>query len=339
VTIRARLTLWYVGLLVACTAAVLGVSWWALREHLSSTLPGAYADSVLGQLAGQYVIAVAGSALLAVGIGWAAAGRALAPLRAIARTAGRISEQRLDARVGLDAGRPRDELVELADTFDAMLDRVASAVEAQKRFVANASHELRTPLTVIRTEAEVALAEVDARDEDLREALRAAVEGTERAEALLDGLLALAAVPRGSRRDERVDLAGAARRALGPHRLELDLTPAVVRGDPALLERLIGNLAENAVRHGRGPRSLTVRAEGGDAVVRTANGGERLDRDVLERLTEPFERGARTRADGTGLGLSIVAAVAQAHGGRLALTSPPGGGLVAEVRLPLLTAM
>ena len=72
----------------------------------------------------------------------------------IARTAARISEQRLDARVGLHASGPRDELVELADTFDAMLDRIASTVETQKCFVANASHELRTPLTVIRTGAE-----------------------------------------------------------------------------------------------------------------------------------------------------------------------------------------
>jgi signal transduction histidine kinase len=337
VTIRARLTLTYVGLLVACTAAVLAASWWALHEHLGSTLPDAYADSVLGQLAAQYVVAVVGSALLALGIGWAAAGHALAPLRAIARTAARTSEQRLDARVGVDASRPRDELVELADTFDSMLDRIASTVDAQKRFVANASHELRTPLTVIRTEAEVALAEPAAGAEDLREALRGAVEGAERAEALLDGLLVLAAVTRGSRRDEPVDLAGAARRALGPHRLEADLAPAVVRGDPALLERLIGNLVENAVRHGRGPRSLTVRAAGGEAVVRTANGGDRLAPDVVARLAEPFERGARTRAEGTGLGLSIVSAVAEAHGGRLALASPRDGGLTAEVRLPLLT--
>jgi signal transduction histidine kinase len=337
VTIRARLTLCYVGLLVACTAAVLGLSWWALREHLSTTLPGPYADSVLGRLAGQYAIATVGSALLALGIGWAAAGHALAPLRAIARTAARISEQRLDARVGVDAARPRDELVELADTFDAMLDRIASTLETQKRFVANAGHELRTPLTVIRTEAEVALAEHAAGEEDLREALRGAVEGAERAGALLDGLLVLAAATRGSRRDEPVDLAAAARRALAPHRLDARLGPAVVRGDAALLERLVGNLVENAVRHGRGPRSLTVLTDGAEAVVRTDNGGDPLTPDVLARLPDPFERGARTRAGGSGLGLSIVSAVAVAHGGRLVLSSPPGGGLTVEVHLPLLT--
>jgi signal transduction histidine kinase len=217
-----------------------------------------------------------------------------------------------------------------------MLDRLAGTLDAQKRFVANASHELRTPLTVIRTEAEVALEQRDAGVEELREALRGTVEGAERAEALLDGLLVLAAT-RGARRDEPVDLARMAGRALGPHRVDLQLEPALVRGDPALLERLIGNLVENAVRHGRAPRSLTVRAEGGDAVVRAANGGEPLAPEVVARLAEPFERGARTRAEGTGLGLSIVSAVAEAHGGRLVLSSARDGGFTAEARLPLLT--
>jgi signal transduction histidine kinase len=337
VTIRGRLTLTYVALLVACTAAVLTASWWALQRHFAATLPDAYAGSVLARLGAQYAVAVAGSALLALGIGWAAAGHVLAPLRAITRTAARISDQRLDARVGLAAGHPRDELVELAETFDAMLDRVGGALAAQRRFVANASHELRTPLTVIRTEAEVALGLPGACEADLREALRRAVAGAERAGALLDGLLVLAAATRGGRCDEPVDLAAAARRALGPHRVDVDLAPAVVRGDPALLERVIGNLVENAVRHGRGRRTLTVRAAGGDAVVRTANDGDRLDPESVARLAEPFERGARVRARGTGLGLSIVAAVAEAHGGRLTLASPPGGGFTAEVRLPLLT--
>jgi signal transduction histidine kinase len=337
-TIRARLTLTYVAVLVGCTSAVLAVSWFLLQRHLGQTLPGPYANSVLGQVAVQYAVAVAGSALLALGIGWAAAGHALAPVRAIARTAARISEHRLDARVGFDAARPRDELVELADTFDAMLDRVASTLDAQKRFVANASHELRTPLTLIRTEAEVALDDPAASPQELRDALRGTVHGAERVEALLEGLLVLAAATRGSRRDEPVDLAGAARRAVGRHRIGLQLAPAVVGGDPALLERLIGNLVENAVRHGRGPRSLTIEAEGAEAVIRTANGGDRLAPGVLARLTEPFERGARTRAGGSGLGLSIVSAIAEAHGGRLVLTSPRDGGLIAEARLPLLTA-
>jgi signal transduction histidine kinase len=331
VTLRARLTLTYVALLVACTAAVLGVSWWVLDDRLAAILPSDYAGAVTRRLAGQYVLALAGSALLALGIGWAAAGHALAPLRAIARTAARISDRRLDLRVGLTG--PPDELRELAGSFDAMLDRIASTLDAHKRFVANAGHELRTPITVIRTEAEVAL-DSAAGEEDLREALRSAVEGAERAEALLEGLLVLAAATQGARRDERVDLAGAARRVPG---VDASLSSAVVRGDPALLERLIANLVENAVRHGCAPRRLDVRAVGSEAVVRIVSGGERIDPAVVARLTEPFERGARTRGSGSGLGLSIVRALAEAHGGRLALEAPSGGGLIAEVRLPLLT--
>jgi signal transduction histidine kinase len=340
-TIRARLTLTYVALLVGCTAAVLAASWWLLERHLDRTLPGGYADAVLNQLAGQYVLAVVGSGLLALGIGWAAAGHALAPVRAIARTASRITEERLDARVQLPDTHPPDELHELAGTFDAMLDRVASTVDAQKRFVANASHELRTPLTVIRTEAEVALDDPHATEADLRRALHCAVEGTERAEALLEGLLVLARCTRGARAHDPVDLATVARRALDTtaqgRAFDARLDRTVVRGDAALLERLVANLTENAVRHGRGAPEVLVREVGDEAVVRVANPGDPIPADVVARLAEPFERGTRTTAAGTGLGLSIVRAVAEAHGGRLELHSPPAGGLVADVRLPLVT--
>jgi signal transduction histidine kinase len=258
VSIRLRLTLMYVGLLVGGSAAVLSLSWWLVDRHLTRTLPGTDLDGVLGGLATDYVLAVAGSALIALGLGWAAAGRALAPVREIARTAQRISQERLDARVRL-AG-PADELHDLADAFDAMLDRVQSSVDAQRRFVANASHELRTPLTVIRTEAEVALDDAETSTEDLREVLRSAVETTERTEALLDGLLLLALSTRGARRDDDVDLRAVAERVVTASRPEALaratavrplLRPAHVRGDEALLERLVGNLVENATASGR----------------------------------------------------------------------------------------
>ncbi|HEX8105580.1 MAG TPA: HAMP domain-containing protein, partial [Solirubrobacteraceae bacterium] len=175
-SIRLRLTLFYVALLVVGTTIILALSWWLIGRHLERTLPAAYADAVLGRLGEQYALAVAGSALLALGAGWAAAGHALAPIRRIAATARRISEDRLDARVRPSG--PRDELHDLAVTFDGMLDRVQGAVDAQRRFVANASHELRTPLTVMRTEAEVALDDPDATVEDLREVARSIVEST-----------------------------------------------------------------------------------------------------------------------------------------------------------------
>ena len=142
--------------------------------------------------------------------GWALAGRVLAPLERITRTARRVSEDRLDERIALDG--PDDELRELADTFDSMLDRLAESFEAQRRFVANASHELRSPLTVIRSEAEVALA--DPRRRPARSCARwreAVIEASKRTEALLDGLMVLARSQRGILRRERAGPRAAAR--------------------------------------------------------------------------------------------------------------------------------
>ncbi len=138
-------------------------------------------------------------------------------------------------------------------------------------------------------------------------------------------------------RDEPVDLAAVTRRAArGP--VAASLSPVRVRGDEALLERLVGNLAENAIRHNvpGGRALLTVGSDaGGGAVVRVENDGPVIPADAVDRLTQPFERLERSRARrGAGLGLSIVHAVAEAHGGALRLAPRPAGGLSAEVRLP-----
>jgi signal transduction histidine kinase len=342
-SIRLRLTLFYVALLVAGTTLLLMLSWWLLARHLERTLPPEYASRVLGQLGVQYALAIAGTALVALGVGWLAAGRALAPIRTIATTLRRISEDHLDARVRPSG--PEDELHDLAVAFDSMLDRVEGAVEAQRRFVANASHELRTPLTIMRTEAEVALDDPDASAEELREVARAVVETTDRTELLLDRLLILAVSTEGARRDDPVDLAAVARRAAATVageaaaagvEVRLQLGRGHVRGDEVLLERLIGNLAENAVRHGRagGAARIRVREHGDEVELTVASEGDVVSKEDVARLGQPFERLRRERAPGSGLGLSIVRAVAEAHGGRLALEAPSSGGLVAGVRLP-----
>ncbi|MBA2348955.1 MAG: HAMP domain-containing histidine kinase [Solirubrobacterales bacterium] len=343
-TIRARLTLTYVALLVGVMSLVLGASWLLLEGQLARTVPAPYAGEVAGRLGGQFLLALGGATLLALGLGWAAAGSALRPLRRIAATAGRITDARLEERTGLGDG-PDDEVRELAVAFDAMLDRVAGSVAAQQRFVANASHELRTPLTVIRTGAEVVLDDPDASVEDLRAVAREAVETTERTEELLEGLLTLAAV--GAVRPERlgrepVDLGVVAGRAVaaaqasaGGDRVEARLAGVRLRGDAALLERLAGNLVENAIRHGDGgPVLVEVGGDPGGARLRVRNGGAVLDPAGVERMAEPFERLGRRRSGGAGLGLSIVRAVAEAHGGRLTLTARPAGGLDATVLLP-----
>jgi len=334
---RARLALTGTGLVVVGTGIVLLVSWWLLGRHLERTVPLAYAQEAVDALAGQYLLALAGVALVALGLGWAAAGRLLAPVGAIAATARRVGEEHLGERVRPSG--PRDELHELATAFDGMLDRMEAAVEAQRRFVANASHELRTPLTVIRTEAEVALDDPAARPAELRSALHGVVETAERTEALLDGLLVLAASAAGARRDEPLELAAVARRAAADvPRVRADLRPAPVRGDAALLERLVANLLENAVRHGRrgGEVRQQVAPDADAAVLSVANDGDPVPPEALEHLVEPFARLHRHRAArGSGLGLSIVRSVAEVHGGTLRLTAPAAGGLRAEVRLPV----
>jgi signal transduction histidine kinase len=278
--------------------------------------------------------------LIAVGLGWLVATHALAPVQRMADVARRISHERLGERIALEG--PKDELHELADGLDAMLDRLQAAVEAQGRFVANASHELRTPLTVMQTELDVTLSDPDATAAELRRMGEVLQESTARTSELLDALLVLASASRGTMRDEPADLgaigervavaAGREARAAGID-LSVAVEPAPVRGDPALLERMVANLVENAIRHNRsgGSARLVV----GPGQVRVTNDGEPIPAEALPRLTEPFERLTRcSQVRGSGLGLSIVQAVAHAHGGAVALAGRPGGGLDATVTLP-----
>jgi signal transduction histidine kinase len=344
--IRLRLAGMYAGLLVAALGVVLAVSWSLLDRQLHRTLPELTADRLSSVLAGQFVLAIAGAALGTLGLGWLAAGRALSPLRRIATTARRISEQRLDARVQLDG--PDDEIRELATAFDAMLDRVGGAVDAQRRFVANASHELRTPLTVMYTEAEVALDDAGADRAELRRVLGGLLGTMTDMESLLDALLELASATHGVRRREPVAIDAAVRRAcagVAPaaraagSAIVLERCDAVsAPGDALLLERLVANLAENALRHGRRGGAVAVGLEavpGSCAVLSVRNDGAVIPPSALARLTEPFERLDRTRSRGSGLGLSIVRAVAEAHGGGVELRAPATGGLEARVSLPL----
>ncbi|WP_205695773.1 HAMP domain-containing sensor histidine kinase [Conexibacter sp. SYSU D00693] len=342
-SVRVRLTALYAGVLVLSTAALLAASYVVLRGQLDRTLPPELADDALADVAGQYVVGLLGATLLAVALGWALAGRALAPIARITATARRISDERLDARVGLEDG-PDDELRELAATLDEMLDRLERSFGAQRRFVANASHELRSPLTVIRTEAEVALADPDATPEELREALGHVVEAADRTEELLEALLVLARSHAASGGREPLDLAAAARAAVaavppGQVDVTIDAPPAPAVGDRALVERLAVNLVDNAVRYNRAGGRVTVVTgrDGAWAWLRVTNTGPELSQDDATRLTEPFERlGRRAGAGGSGLGLSIVRSVVEAHGGRLAITPRPAplGGLEVEVRLP-----
>jgi signal transduction histidine kinase len=348
-TIRLKLTALYAVVVFLAGGLLLAVSYALLDGHLHNTLRDAAADDLLAQLRDQYVLALFAVTAFAVLLGWVIAGRALAPLRAIATAARAVSGDSLTRRVALRG--PDDELRELADTFDEMLERLDSAFASQKRFVADASHELRTPLTVLRTEVEVALADPDASAAELRATAEVVREEVQRFEALLESLLALArSEARALATEEPVDLADIARRVVSRLQPEaamddvlLTVKPqsAIVNGDRGLLEQLVFNLVDNAVTHNcsGGFAEVWAGPRGEMSALRVVNSGARVPDESVQLLTEPFHRLERRRdRRGAGVGLSIVRAVAAAHGGRLELTAREDGGLVADVELPAVRA-
>ena len=288
-----------------------------------------------------FPLQVAAGALLS----WVLIGRTLRPLSTLTRTARALSESSLDQRIRLSG--PRDEVADLADTFDDMLSRLQAAFDAERRFVANASHELRTPLAVIRTEVEVTLADPGAGAAELREMGAVVLEATDRANHLLTSLLLLARTQaRGISVQQSVDLAGfigpaldvvAAERAERSLTVDIVAGTSLVHGDPALLERLVGNLVENAVRHNVDDGWIAIRTamDGGFGVLEVTSSGPVVDEQTVTELFEPFRQGDRPRTGhrGTGLGLSIVRAVVTAHGGSVQAAPVDGGGLRVVVRL------
>jgi signal transduction histidine kinase len=236
---------------------------------------------------------------------------------------------------------PRDELGQLADTIDGLLGRLEGAFDAQRRFVANASHELRTPLTSARALLEMVLSDRDATIETFRRTCRQALEENEQQEQLIDALLALAHGQRGIQECEPVELATLMSEILRSHELDaaanglavdVSLTPTVVTGDRRLIERLVSNLVENAIRHNVSGGQLEVRVSDRRLVI--SNTGRPIPDAEIERLLQPFQRLAQDRVgyrDGIGLGLSIVSAIANAHDAALDIRPGEHGGLRVEV--------
>jgi signal transduction histidine kinase len=373
-----RLALLYTGLFVACGAIVIAITYGLVaslpaestdpfarlgtairnravcpfedeqllvqcKEAFRETANAAAQDqreATLAHLLRYSLITLAAATLLAALAGWIVAGRVLRPVHQITQAARATSEHNLSARVSLSG--PRDELRELADTFDAMLDRLQAAFESQRRFIANAGHELRTPLTVMRATLDVVLAKPAPTPSELRrmgQDVRAAIDHAER---LIDALLTLARSERALTIHEPVDLATVAEDVLdatdrGDRRLHASLEPAIASGDPVLLERLVANLVDNAVRHNApsGDLWLTTSTVDGQATLVVANTGPVIARHALPVLFEPFQRlQERTTSDGFGLGLAIVASITAAHRGSVTAEPRPGGGLTVTVTMP-----
>ena len=305
-------------------------------------------QNTLAKLLGFWLLGLGIMTVASGGLGWFMAGRVLRPVHVITETARRASEQHLGERLALTGAR--DELKELADTFDGMLERLDAAFATQRRFVANASHELRTPLTVMRTAIDVTLAKPSPTPRQLTDMAVRVRRSIDRAEGMVEALLTLAVSDQGKLSIEFTDLATWAEDAIdaaAPEierldlRVDASLDPAETTGDPQLLERMIWNLVDNAVRHNEPGGWVRLRTGSRDAAVylEIANSGPFIPDDTVPSLFEPFRRlAARTSArDGAGLGLSIARSVVTAHHATVTARSQPAGGLDISVVIPRAT--
>jgi signal transduction histidine kinase len=295
-------------------------------------------------LGGMIMVAIV--AVLALGASWLIAGRMLRPLRAITSSARAISASSLNQRLGLRGHG--DEFSELGETLDDLFGRLEASFESQRHFVANASHELRTPLAAQRTLLQVALADPDASSGTLQATCEQLLTLNDQQERLIDGLLTLASSERGVAEWESVDLADVAAAVVRARRgeagqrgisVEASLDGAPASGDPSLVESMVANLIDNALRHNvaDGHIEITTRMTDGQATLAVRNTGIVIAPAEVERLSRPFQRLGTERlrhGDGHGLGLAIVYAIARAHNASLAARVRPEGGLDVEVSFP-----
>lgn len=289
-------------------------------------------------------IGIAGLAVLAIGsliASWFLAGRMLRPATSLAAAVEEISASNLDQRLGHEG--PDDELKSISDAFDRMLERLDEAFDRQRRFVADASHELRTPFATMRTQVDVALADPDLDEKELRQTMSEIGEVLDRGGALVDAMLALSRAETVSGR-RRIDLAEAAAEVItstpGASSLDLrlDLSEAVVEADPVLLDRLVSNLVRNAISYNRpgGLLEIEVGPSGEDALLAVRNDGPLLTDSDVPLLFSRFHRHDTTSSEpGFGLGLSVVAAIARAHEGEVVAKARAEGGLDIRFRMKL----
>jgi two-component system sensor histidine kinase VanS len=351
-TIRLRLTLTYTALILLTGGAMLATVFAVLAivpgyaftagPFPYGTTHDLYTINGRGDVLRLFLI-VSLPALVVIGgvggvVSWFVAGRLLQPLREIAATAERLDDRNLDARIAVDG--PRDEIRDVADTVNAMLDRLEASFTSRSRFTANASHELRTPLASMKTMLQVALRS-DTPPDTARtlERLHATVDQMTR---ITGALLELArgdsdlAARRIALRNE---VASALRVVDGElvarHlRVTVRLDDAVVTGEPVLVRQLVENVVRNAVVHNLhgGAVEIALTAHP-DVRLTVQNDGRVITPAEAATLTEPFRRLDRTHGDGSGfgLGLALVQKVATAHGAVLDIAPRDGGGLLVAV--------
>jgi signal transduction histidine kinase len=291
-----------------------------------------------------FLIGGTAALLLASAIGYGLATAGLAPVEAMRRRASRVSFDQADERLPLPESH--DEVRRLGETLNEMLARLQESFERERRFVADASHELRTPIAVLKTELETALRNPGI-DEDVRASLAAGVEEADHLAHLAEDLLLIARAADGRLpvRLEPVSLAELLERGR-----ERFVDRARERGreiaveadeglaadlDPVRMRQALGNLVDNALRHGGGDIELSARQRDGAVDVEVSDGGPGLSPELAERAFERFARGEATRSrGGAGLGLAIVKAIAEAHGGTAEIVGQDGPGTTIRLRLP-----
>jgi two-component system, OmpR family, sensor kinase len=282
----------------------------------------------------------------AVGLGsWFLLGGALDPVTRITRTAAAISRQDLSKRIGYRG--PNDEIGELAQTMDAMLNRLQNAFVAQERFISDVSHELRTPLTIVKGHLQVLDRQEDHSPDLVKLEHALVVDELDRMDRLVADLLTLTRAERVDfLRKENVDLdlLLGSLAAQGPHLGDRDwrvdeLPGGLIEADQDRLTQIFLNLMQNAVAHTTSGQVIALGgswvASGGVVSLWVRDEGEGMNDEVRGHVFERFYKGKGGAAGGrAGLGLAIVRALVEAHGGTITVESAPGQGAKFVVRLP-----
>lgn len=299
------------------------------------TIESLIKEVVLNQLAVWTIGILLALFALSLIVGWVIASRSLRPIDEITSVARDIQATDLDRRIGLDG--PDDELTRLANTFDAMLDRLSGSFRSQQRFLAHTSHDLRTPLAVIRSNLDVISNDPGATVEDWRQTGEVVERAADRISVMVDDLLAVA----------RKELAGATLTAIDPAQIVTELVsdlgptarsdgvviesdmptdPITVMADPDMLRRALGNLIDNAVRESPagGAVSLVLRRVGDWTYLGVVDEGPGIDVELALN---------GDNGDG-GMGLGIVRQIVAIHAGRFSAVVRPEGGSVLSIALP-----
>jgi two-component system, OmpR family, sensor kinase len=301
-------------------------------------------EESLDRLGREFLLAGPAALLLAILAGYGLAAAALRPVEAMRRRAAAVTADSPGRRLPVPPAR--DEIAALAVTLNDMLDRLEAAFEHERRFVADASHELRTPLALLRAELELALRRPRRADEYV-DAIRSAVEETERLSRLAEDLLLIARGDEGRLPIRREELHGrellervCARFAVRAAELERPLTVTegadmTFQADPVRLEQALGNLVDNAFVHARGNIALSASRTNGVVELHVADGGPGLPAGFAARAFDRFSRPDDAReGGGAGLGLAIVDLIARAHGGNARVGSSPAGGADVCIVIP-----